>query len=421
MDYAEWVISAEGSMAVTDFFGKKVKAIIDREKGVLYFTSDDGAYAIPEMEYSNENNIKITASKEIENGFSKIVYSTCCTKQNKKILLSGGFDGNIVYVSDYENPLYFPQNAAAVVGESQSAVVALSSVSDKIIAFKTNEIYLLSLKEGNKLNEISLLSDNDKIFKDADILTVQKISGTVGCADKKTIAVCKNGCIWLGCDNVLYALKSITQKEIIRICEYSKNLIYENDYSCVFAVGNEKYYLFVSDGKIIVCDIADIGNPKIYLWQEPTEMKIDSGYYANGEFKFLTADSSKNAVFVARLNGETDSILYYNEDGELIEKELPIMSSVITKNYDMGEFYNFKSIDNIYLSMLAHGKVKVNINGKETANVNFDFSNEDFGKCNYKTVRLLPQIHKVNSVSLEIIAEQQISIGEIEIFYRVLG
>jgi hypothetical protein len=421
VDYVEWVISADSAMAIKDFYGKKVKAIIDREKGALYFVTDDGSYAIPVMEYNNENNIKITASKEIENGFSKIVHSTCHAKQNEKLLLSGGMDGNTIYVADYDNPLYFPQNAAVSVGDSQSEIVAMTLLRDKILAFKMGETYLLTLKEGDRLNEVSLLSDNDRIFKESDQITAQMISSKIGCADKKTVAICGNRCVWLGGDNFIYAVKSATQKEIVKICEYSKGLIYEGDYSCVFGVGNEKYYIFVSDGKMVVCDIEDLSHPQIYLWDEPDGMKIDSGYYYNGEFKFLSAEDSKNAVFVVSLKGDTDTVLYYADDEKLAEKQLPIGSSVTTKCYDLCGFSNFKNIDNIYLSMAAHGKVKVNINGREAAVVNFDSSNDIYGKCNYKTVKLIPHLHKVDTVSLEIATDHQMSIGEIEIFYRVTG
>jgi hypothetical protein len=207
----------------------------------------------------------------------------------------------------------------------------------------------------------------------------------------------------------------------VKICEYSKGLIYEGDYSCVFGVGNEKYYIFVSDGKMVVCDIEDLSHPQIYLWDEPDGMKIDSGYYYNGEFKFLSAEDSKNAVFVVSLKGDTDTVLYYADDEKLAEKQLPIGSSVTTKCYDLCGFSNFKNIDNIYLSMAAHGKVKVNINGREAAVVNFDSSNDIYGKCNYKTVKLIPHLHKVDTVSLEIATDHQMSIGEIEIFYRVTG
>ena len=66
-DYVEWQISGSSIVNTQNFFGQKVTMEADREKGTIYFTVSDADYAIPAMKMYNENNIKITATKEIEN------------------------------------------------------------------------------------------------------------------------------------------------------------------------------------------------------------------------------------------------------------------------------------------------------------------------------------------------------------------
>jgi hypothetical protein len=418
VDYTEWEIPADANTDTKAFFGKDVRAVIDREKGVLYFVGDDGELPIPVMSLYNENNIKITATKEIPDGFSKIVHSTCFTKCNTKLILSGGADGNRLYISDSENPLYFPQSASLSIGDSNSNITALSSCKDKIIAFKGNETYLVSVNEGKEINEITLLIDNDKIFKSVDELTVKLLSKTVGCANKNTLAVCGGYVLWLGADKTLYCYDISSNKGLIKLSEYPKTMFIDDG---VFATGSDRYYMLFCDGAIAVFDLMDIKNASLYLWQVPEGLKIESGFYWDGEFRFLSTTNDKGTVFISTLTGEYDTVLYYDEDDTLSEKLLPIQSRIVTKSYTLGSWGKRKNIDNIQLLMAARGNVIIKINGREAATVNFDYSNDIYGKHNYQTVKLLPHIYGVTNVCMEFAASDRITIGGIEFFYRVIG
>ena len=420
VDYTEWEIPADANTDAKAFFGKEVRAVIDREKGALYFVAEDGEFPIPVMSLYNENNIKITASKEIQNGFSKIVDSTCFAKCNTKLLLSGGMDGNVLYIADSENPLYFPQSAALSVGDSNSNIVALATNKDKILAFKDNETYLVSVTEGKRINEISLLIDNDQVFNGGDRLEAKLLSKMVGCINKKTIATCGDYSLWLAADNTVYFYDSSSNKGVVKACEYPKAMIFEDFSESLFAAGNDRYYMLLCDGKIAVYDLLDVKSPRLYLWQAPEDLRIESGFYRDGEFRFLSTTNDRRAVFITTLIGECDTVLYY-EDDILGEKTVPIESSVVTKCYNLGDWGKRKNIDNIQLLMTARGKVKIKINGKEAAMVNFDFSNEIYGKHNYQTVKILPHLYGLSNVCLELTADDRLSIGGIEFFYRVIG
>jgi hypothetical protein len=71
--------------------------------------------------------------------------------------------------------------------------------------------------------------------------------------------------------------------------------------------------------------------------------------------------------------------------------------------------------------MAASGKVKIEVNSKPIANLNFDYSNDDYGNLNFKTVKLLPQLYSVRSVELGFESQDKMCISEIEILYRKIG
>ena len=418
--FVEWEISADANTDTQEFYGQSVKAVIDREIGALYFVGDDGEFAIPVMDLYNENNIKITASKEIENGFCKIVHSTCCKRHNTRLAFAGGEDGNTVYFADSDNPLYFPMNCSIKLGNDTDEVTALSVLGDNILAFKQHETYAISLKEGNAINTIALLHDNDKVFKAKDSIDARAVSQTVGCNYKGSVANCGGKTLWLGSDGTIYAIISINGGAI-PICSCLDNFDLKPYKESAFAVGNESHYLLVTKDDILVCDLKDIKEPRFYLWQKPQGIKIESGFHHNGAFKFLCTDLGKRIVFVAGLKGDSDTVLSFDENDVLTQAQLPISSSITTKHYDLGDILKRKDIDSVYLTMAAHGKVNIGINGKPVAKVNFAFSNEDYGNCNYKAIKLLPHIHNVDGLYFDFCSEKQMSIGEMEIIYRLIG
>ncbi len=420
VDFVEWIVPSDSIANTQSFMGKKVTLEVDREKGTAYFKSEDGDYAVPVMSMYHENNIKITATKEIEKGFSRIVYSTCSVVTDSKIIISGGQNGNEIYIANYESPLYFPQGSAVNVGSGDSQINALSLQSSSILAFKAKEIYALNLKKGNKISEISLLADNDTLFNECDRFETQEITKQMGCVYKDTVALCNDSTIWLGEDNNIYALISIGSKKIINLSSRIKDIMpmYNDE---TFALSDGNYYFFVNRNEIIVIEKPEKENFKAYYWQMPDKFRISSGYYNNGEFGFLCVGESSNIVYLATLSDDTDSFMCYNEDGEIVDKPFEIQSSMKTKHYGLSGFSKSKNIDFIYMMLSSKGKTKISVNGKEIADINLRISDEGYSKGEYRSVKFVPHLYNADEVFITVESNHGLKVGEMEIFYRKIG
>ncbi len=421
VDYLEWEFEPTVTLCKKTFMKNEVSGILDREKGVIYFVTTDGDFPIPIIDMYHENNIKITATKEIEDGFAKIVYSTCSVRNNSKLLVSGGMDGNTIYCADYDNPLYFPIGSSVKVGESDNGLTALSVQSGKILAFKLHSLYTLSMKNGSKINEISLLSDCDRVFNNSDSFTVEQVSENIGCSNKKTLVSCGNVSFWQGSDNKVYAINISGGKDIINISNNIEAVMPDYIDNDAFAVSGEDYYILVIEKEIFVFECGNLNNVKAYKWECPECATVQSGFYHNGMFKFLCTGAESSIAFIAGLNGDTDSFMYYDKDNSISLIQMPIKNSVITKFYALSSLRQLKNVDSIYLLMAAKGKAKISINGLQVANINFGFSNEIYDKCEYKTVKLSPHLYGTDSIYLTLSSDRQMSIGEIEILYRITG
>lgn len=414
-DYLEWQVSATGIADTQSFFGNKVTLEVDREKGTAYFTCEDTEYAVPVMPMYHENNIKITATKEIENGIAKIIHSDCCINTDSSIILSGGFCGNEVYSTNYDEPLYFPQNSSVSVGNANSNITAFAFQNGKIIAFKSDGIYSLTMKKGDIINRISLLADNDRIFSKNDEFSAKQITKQAGCKDKKTVALCEGKAIWLGTDNNIYSFTS--QNQIKRISD----TVVMPQIRESFAFSDGEYYFLVSGTDIIVAQAPADKDKRFYFWQLPDNFKPYGGLYKNGNFKLLCAGENSSILYTANLKGATDTVMCYNENGEIESREYAVKSSITTKHYDLSGFCDFKNIDSMYLMLASCGKIRICVNGKEIANVNLRISREEYQNGEHKSVKIIPHLYGARLLYLTVESDDGLSIGELEIFYRKTG
>ena len=419
-DYVEWQISGTSIVNTQKFFGQNVTMEVDREKGTVYFTSESGDYAIPAMDMYHENNIKITATKEIEKGIGKVLYSTCSLSYQSRIIVAGGENGNDVFVADYDTPLYFPQNSSVKVGSGDSEIVDLVQQNGKIVALKKDGIYTLTLKKGDKINDISLLADNDKYFTECDSFTCEEITKQIGCRGRNCTAVLNNSIIFLGGDSQIYALTSLSGKKIISLSQHFGKEFSDFKYADFGFSGNNHYMIF-KNNKAFVGEVISPENIKWYYWEFPESFKISGGFWAQNKFSFLCTNKNTYISYIATLAGDSDNSIEYNDDGIITKYNESIQSYITTKHFDFSSFSSKKNIESIFLSIASKGNVSISVNGKEIADVNFRLTNEEYDKCEYKSVKLMPHLNNINTVYITLSSKNGMSVGELEIIYKKIG
>ncbi len=412
--YAEWRVLGSVIADTKSFMGFDIMLEVDRDKGTLSFFKNGEPYAIPVMPTYNENNIKITAGKETPDGLEQVIDSKCSLLADGRIYLAGGKNGSTVMTAKCENPLYFPKKSTVDVGGVEE-ITALSIQSKKIIAFKRNETHYISLKKGRLINEIGLISDNDTLFKDADTLTSELISKSIGCEQKDT--VCKLGAktVWYANDRNVYLLDSIGFDGVLNLSQDMKISEFEG-----FAVSDGEYYILSSEDKAWVCDLNTPLKPKWYLWDIDSDISLHGGFYKNGTLYFICSNDGGGIFYVASLNSDGDTKMQY-DDMQLISNTVKSESFIVTKNYALSGLTQRNTVESIYLALSGRGVVQIKVNGRRMAVVNLRFSTDDYDKGEYKTVELSPHLYDTERLQIELSSKDAFAVGEIEIFYRKMG
>lgn len=417
--YVEWKVSGQAIVDTQSFMGADIMLEVDREKGTLSFTKSGEPYAIPVMPTYNENNIRITATKETPKGFEQVVDSTCSLTADGRLYLAGGQNGNILMMCKSENPLYFPQASTTDVGGTEP-ITALSIQSKKIIAFKDSECYYVTLRKGNRINEIGLIPDNDTFFKSDDRLNPELISKTVGCKFKNTVCKVGDKTVWLGQNSEIYALDSIGFDGVLKLTKSLRNDA-KFEFMDSFAVSDGRYYILGADARAVVCDLEKVTSPKFYLWSFGKSFSLCGGFYRNADLWFWCYEGNSGVSYVASLSGENDIEMYYNEDGEIQGDTVRIKSFLKTRGYFPSGQNHKNAVESIYLALSGKGRVEVKVNDKRLALVDLRFSTDDYDKGEYKTVMLRPHLYDTERVEFEILSDSYFSVGDIEIFYRKTG
>ena len=414
VDYVQWQINGNVISDTQNFFNQEITMEVDREKGTVYFYNAQGDYAIPAMDMYNENNIKITATKEIEGGINKIIHSTCSLQYGSRIMLSGGESGNEIFVANYDTPLYFPQSSAYKVGDGYSEIIDLSLQDGRIIALKQNSIHSLTFKEGKRINDISLLADNDKTFCESDSFSCYEISKQIGCKNRDCTAVLNNNTIFLGNDGRLYALTALNGDNLICISEKIGKRFEDFKYAD-FAIAGDNMYLIFKNNSAFVAQFNKNNEWAWYYWEFPQTFKISGGFFSQNLISLLCAGNISELSFIALLNSNNDEFLEYSDDGEIVKSKQKIKSEITTKYFNCPNLY--KKIESIYLSLVSRENICIYVNGKQIANIDLKLNDEEFENCEYKSVKFTPYLSFKSSLYVTISSNSGLALGELEINY----
>ncbi len=418
--YTEWCIMPGTASDTQTFYTAEITLNIDREKGILNFTDAEGDYPVPMMNMYHENNICITAGKEIANSFENVVSSTCLSYYNSKIIFSGSKNkGSIISVS-VDNPLYFPVDSVGTVGDDKSDVTALLSYKDGIIAFKENSIYLLTVKNGEVLNSNSLLSDDDSYFYKGDIFSAKALSGQIGCKNKRTAVLCGKVPIWLGSDKKIYSL-NISSNEINCISNKISSYLEElNDYEILeaFSVCNLDTYSLIIGNKAFVTDFynKDIKNGSFNLWNFG-DINILGAIEGKNGLRYFCKGSDGSVFYTAVLSGEKDTDICGNGQEVTINSKA-FESNITTKCFDFGSGVTNKIIENIFLSLSSAGKIEISVNNRYFDTVSLGIPDLDYTCGTLKSVKLIPHLAGVNSICITLSSVSGFTVGELMIYYR---
>lgn len=408
-EYIEWRIEPNSQIAAKEYMGRQVLANIDRPSGTVFFSSGSSYFALPVIDAYRENNLRIFATKTVENGFSHIASSRFVTGYKDKWLFAGGKEKNKIYYVNYDMPLYFPDITSGEIGTSDEGVTSIVTFSNRIIASTFKGIYEIDMKNGGDFNAAAILGDNGKIFKKPDIFTARKLSGDS--ARDSTMAICGEKLLWFGKDNSICSL-SKNGSTIEKISDFIEPILREiaNNTVCYAAGTAENYILSYGNSAVII-------NPKNksgFYWEFPNGLEMVGIVSSHGDFSFLYRYKGSNECYVAGLYGEKD-VLIKGSGYNLQTSELPIYSGFTLKCFDFDDMKK-KAIKRIDLRLVTKAKSTVTV-GDRKIYAEFDLTDSFDNDIMESDVTLLPDISGVRYAELKLSSDAGIKFGGADIYF----
>lgn len=383
-NYTEWIIDINQNAAVADFQGEQVIFACNRQTGYFWFSKNGGAFSIPISQECPYNNIVITAHKEITNGNKMVISSKNATVYNSRVYVCGNTENpNEVFSARLTNPLYFPKNAKAIVGDSTSAVTALGVQSGKLIAFKAGGIYKINVSKNSTKSQNVPIFDTETDFGKDDVFETEMVHTSIGCDCPDTLRLCGGRFMWLNSNGAVYTLATTTYGKQNNIYEISSPISKTLDEIPLeakrnaFAIDGNGYYIIVCGSMALVMDyrVSPLGyhsvnhrgesraeNVAWYVWQLPKEAVFTSGFYGEGSMIINAGDPQNTICYILSMSGSADKLLF--TDGEnIIEKEYPINCSLSTKSFDFDTPHVYKYINAVYITANSDGPLEITVQG----------------------------------------------------------
>lgn len=420
--YTEWFISGNVTSATATFYTATITLNVDRAKGMIYFTDAEGEYPVPMMSMYHENNICVTAGKEMDNGFNSAASSTVCAVYGSEFIFSGGCEKGKVFCVSASNPLYFPEDSSAQIGGDEKGINALIPYKNGIIVYKDDEIYSLELKKGEPINSNSLLADDDSVFFKSATFSAKKINGNIGCVNKATAVLCGNRPVWLGNDGNIHSLNTSSweTENLSAAIEPYLNSIGENGLKTAFAIGNGTQYMLIAGEKAVIMEYTqnelNAVSAKWYIWDFGS-VKVIGAAENGGKQRFFCTGSDGYIFYSAVLSGETDADICYGSTAPVITAR-NILSCLTTKRFDFGGMTDKKLIENICLSLSSVGTVDIAVNGQHFDRLRLGIPDTDYGCGTLKSVKIIPHMYGTESVCITLSGDDAFSLGELSVNYR---
>lgn len=407
------------------------------------------------------NNLEITASFNNDIDFERVFSMTQYARfggaaeglSGGTRLFLGGNTSNenrhLVIWSEFDNPLYFPENNNFYVGDSGEKVTGFGKQNDSLIIFKEHEVYYTkyattTLPTAEQIENQSVI---DVTVTGVTFPLVQ-INTNIGCDCPDTIQLCKNKLVWLTSDGKVYCLTSQNQyseRNIFCVSEMIERKIKEHAIKDLRNAKSADYnglYILSIDSQIYCMDYNSYGYNYIYSYSKTEDAnKLIPWYiwkFANG-FDILNLYTRENSLFIAadyflvsqfytlELDSGVDEYMaQINNDND--KKSIPIDSMVQTKAYDFGQPAMTKDVQTVSFSFGYNGGFPIEIRfiteqgDNDVANIIIDGENCQNRDAKYlSSYDIYPYSRSNVRFGVKIQCNGNLEINSISFKYKILG
>ncbi len=449
--------NANGSIYTESSEQPDGKLVIDLQTGIFHFTKGGKAIAQPLAQVEGNMQIEIkrtTASKA--NTICNMNFSTwfgggsAGLTGGTRLFVSGDTEHpSLMHWSALNNPLYFPENNCAEVGDNTQAITAFGKQSELLVIFKERELYCSYYVQGSSPTAEQLQNQQVIDIEAARALfPIYQLHPAVGCDCPDTIRLCNNRLVWFNSDLKVYGLFTTGQYSERNVRELSRPIekplqklrdeidpadgtVREYLMNAVAAEYKNNYLLHIGN-RVFVMDYSSYGFTYFSSYSSDDKMAKAVTWYAweIGDEQFPTLCSACECygkpVYIAK-SGTTYHSLVLEDDAAadtLGEVEIPITSALCTKLFDFGYPERLKRINPFYLQVSGakdetikltyfrgDGKVLDDYAPTLTAN----------GLEEADPIRITPNASRVREFGIGLESSGRLEIGSLTLNYSMMG
>ena len=403
---------------------------------------------------NNSKDASVLAQTGIANDITIVVESANSDENIRKIYgmqfsewygggsagLSGGtrlfVSGNpehpsLVHWSALNDPLYFPENNYALVGEDTKRVTAFGKQEDLLVIFKDGELYCTKYYDGQSVT-YEQLENQEVIDIEAAraVFPIVQLHPSVGCDRPKTVCLCNNRLVWFNSDGKVYGLFSANQYSERNVRELSLNvdkklrgMVDKNASAAEF----ENHYLLCLGDTVFSMDFSSVGFTYFASYSsDEKSQKAVRWYVWEFDKNYVVFNQGKKVVFLNFATNEDTTSFYFCEmnDPESKGSYDDIAVSLSTKRFDFGHANRYKRINPFYL----------HIGGESGKIANLTYLNEN-GECydayqpiftgenllSASPIRVTPNAIRTRTFGIKIESNGYIEIGGMTLNYSLMG
>ena len=339
---------------------------------------------------------------------------------------------SLVLWSGLNNPLFFPENCYAYVGNANQAVTAFGRQTDTLVIFKERETFFTQYTKSDSISASDLINQKVVDYTASSVyFPMVQLHAAIGCTCPDSVQLCRNRLVWACEDGNIYTLCSENQYNERTIFKVSgmvnRYLRGENLRNAMSADTDGRYFLFTGS-HVYVMEYESYGYTYIasYNKTEDAQLRIPWWYWELPESAVCVIPDGTELNILTEKGGNYP--IYLFEDGRAADGDTAIVSALQTKIFDFGAPAYTK---NVPLVNIAFGN-----NGGEPVTVRM-FS--DSGSCGDEEVtlsesdrneyspefvhnrQLRPAAHSVTRFGVRIECRGVMSVDAISLNYRLLG
>lgn len=329
-----------------------------------------------------------------------------------------------IYWSDADDPLYFPADNYAGVGDPAQAVTAFGKQGELLVIFKEHELYAASYRAQTVTEEDTTGAR----------FPIMPLHGVIGCDCPDTVQLCQNRLVWLTGEGRVYTLvtgnaySQCNVRLVSGMIETALQKILSPQLKTACAGYYNGWYMLLAGGRLFLLRCADTAFERItsytsdelaqrgmvwFCWEFADQM-IPERLLTFGDRAVLLDAEGRSYT----LGGTVDTVVV---NGAVEER--PIACLMRTKLFDFGYADRRKSVREVLLAFGALEDCTLTVtyvtdHGRRVECRRFLTTATDEQQPDFlRACRLTPHAARVRRFALELVTEGAVAIGSLTVRY----